>query len=383
MSDLQPSHRLQSLSVRNFKCFDRLALNFASQSALPGAWTCIAGINGAGKSSVLQAIALLLVKQSGALELGQSRVASFSQHPADGFQILASVQTPSQEFPRQEAFDSEAGWVKDEGLSAQHLIVGYGASRNLASRLDSSFFSISQRTRRVLSLFEPYAPLTSTEIFFRSGRETPPNFFPLLSSALNHLLAGQLPAEIEADSLRFHMPSGTVTADQLPDGYRSTIAWLSDLLWNWTQEHPSSQTTQDVDALVLIDEIDLHLHPQLQRVLVPRLRELFPRVQWFVTTHSPLVLSCFDRRELILLDSSQPSGLAPVDQQLFGLTVDQVMGHLMGVNPTGSALESPLRLTAADDDAYRELVTQIQSPAGKDPLLSPAKVEELLAKFKA
>lgn len=80
-----------------------------------------------------------------------------------------------------------------------------------------------------------------------------------------------------------------------------------------------------IQGIVLVDEIDLQLHPSLQRVLVPRFREAMPQVQWIVTTHSPLVLASFDRQEIKMLDSSEPGGVRQLDRDIIGFPTDQTM----------------------------------------------------------
>ena len=93
-----------------------------------------------------------------------------------------------------------------------------------------------------------------------------------------------------------------VEAIDLPDGFRSAAAWIADLCSIWCEKAPSlaeNANPADIFGIVLIDEIDLHLHPSLQRALIPRLRKVFPKVQWIVTTHSPLVLANFDVNEII------------------------------------------------------------------------------------
>src|SRR5262249_8881777 len=92
-------------------------------------------------------------------------------------------------------------------------------------------------------------------------------------------------------------------------------------------------------GIVLIDEIDLHLHPKLQRILVPRLRKALPKVQWIVTTHSPLILSSFDRHEIVVLDGKLPGGKRVLDRQIMGFSPDEVYRWLMDTEPRSGALD--------------------------------------------
>ncbi len=154
-----------------------------------------------------------------------------------------------------------------------------------------------------------------------------------------------------------------VGAIDLPDGFRSTIAWLVDLCSCWCEKFPdkaASRKPEDIEAIVLIDEIDLHLHPSLQRTIVPQLRRALPRVQWVVTTHSPLVLSSFDSAEIIALDRTEPGGVRFLDRQILGFTTDQVYEWLMETPPTSAALEQELATTvrkmAVSDEELAEMM---------------------------
>jgi len=84
-------------------------------------------------------------------------------------------------------------------------------------------------------------------------------------------------------------PWGDLPLKALGDGYKATFAWVADLMgWAIFLEHdvPSSD---NINGIVLIDEIDQHLHPVWQRRIVKRLYKHFPNIQFIATTHSPIV----------------------------------------------------------------------------------------------
>ncbi|UOY05336.1 AAA family ATPase [Muricauda sp. SCSIO 64092] len=78
--------------------------------------------------------------------------------------------------------------------------------------------------------------------------------------------------------------------NQLSEGYRSMVIFVSDLLCRLSSSQPEVKKVKNLYGIVLVDEIDLHLHPKWQRVLVKKLRMLLPRVQFFFTTHSPIII---------------------------------------------------------------------------------------------
>jgi len=108
------------------------------------------------------------------------------------------------------------------------------------------------------------------------------------------------------ESRRFEVNHGgevyRLPPSQLSQGYQSTIAWICDLLGHAFLESKAEVDPKEAEGLVLLDEIDLHLHPQWQRRLIPALAATFPKLQFIVTTHSPLVVSGVDAESVIRLE---------------------------------------------------------------------------------
>lgn len=100
-----------------------------------------------------------------------------------------------------------------------------------------------------------------------------------------------------------------VPANALSHGYSSTIAWIADLVGHILLEAKEDIPPAEMCGLVLIDEVDLYLHPSWQAVLIHALRATFPRLQFIVTTHSPLVLASVEALdEIIRLDTDRETG---------------------------------------------------------------------------
>jgi hypothetical protein len=99
----------------------------------------------------------------------------------------------------------------------------------------------------------------------------------------------RLPGAASRTGILVKTPSGTVPMSDLSLGYRVTISWVVDLAWTLFQRRPQSASPFNESAIVLIDEIDLHLHPKWQRQIRHHLIGLFPNVQFIVTSHSPII----------------------------------------------------------------------------------------------
>jgi predicted ATPase len=389
---LEPAY-VESLRLKDFRCFDHLELRFDRPSSLEGRWTCIAGINGAGKSSVLQALGLVLLGYPLALELGGERLKRMRRldDPVNRMRAEVEVVLKTKSDPmaplrldideeRIVAFGVPSFSAPSPTPSWDRLrhvaIAGYGATRNLSPRVDSGNDNLSPDVRRQITLFDPLSQLAGAEVLL--GRQSAGSpFVEIFQSLVRQVFGTELQIAGDFFGIRFSVADkDIVEAIDLPDGFRSAAAWIADLCAFWCEKAPdlaANANPADIQAIVLIDEIDLHLHPSLQRELVPRLRKALPKVQFIVTTHSPLVLANFDANEIIALDRDVDGNVRELDRQILGFTSDQIYEWLMGTRPMGAAMEEELRKsdngTGKDDAEVARLMrvspTTNEEAAGK------------------
>lgn len=364
-AQLLPSDRLtlDSIHIHNFKNIADLEVDLSGRSELGGNWTCIAGVNGAGKSSILQAICLVLLGERLIPEIGTERLRRMWRR------------TPKGDLPPELTLRCHVGnethelfiAFSDEGVDRDKLakradypamsliwrslreqtVLSFGATRNLSDYRDMRYASFSRQVQRQMTLFDPLTQVANIEVLLQGGRE----MMPVLETAaalLAHVMPEPTLGKVRLDAgqvLRVLREGATLDALDLPDGFRSTIAWLVDLCAAWHQNADLRRGCDptSIAGIVLIDEIDLHLHASLQRDLVPALRKALPNVQFIATTHSPLVLSSFDRRELVILDRDTDGGVRGLDRQLFGMSMDDIYQWLMGTQPSSPVIEELLR----------------------------------------
>ena len=98
--------------------------------------------------------------------------------------------------------------------------------------------------------------------------------------------------------LRMKVEKNGINLDvsQLSDGEKCTMTLFGDLARRLCIANPRLDDPLKGDGVVLIDEIELHMHPSWQRMVLPKLQETFPNIQFIITTHSPIVLSEVDDR---------------------------------------------------------------------------------------
>ena len=146
---------------------------------------------------------------------------------------------------------------------------------------------------------------------------------------------------------------------RLSDGFRTMLALVGELAWRAAVLNPALgiEVAKCVEGVVLIDELDLHLHPRWQRRVVNDLRSAFPRVQFIATTHSPFIVQSMRADEVINLD-----GQAPMEYWREG--IEDIATQGMGVTEGGPNLHSRRyrELEAAADQYYRLLEASDASP---------------------
>ena len=172
-------------------------------------------------------------------------------------------------------------------------------------------------------------------------------------------------------------------ASWLSAGYQSTIAWVADLLGQVTLEAGRVLHPHEIAGIVLIDEIDLHLHPHWQASLVPSLRAIFPKVQFIATTHSPMVLPGLRQDEIIMLSLDEQGNIqqrpAPVAPAL--KTGSEILEWFFGIDKLypaklGQTLQEYTRLATdsertAEEDARMQKLRQELQDADADPGWEP------------
>lgn len=112
---------------------------------------------------------------------------------------------------------------------------------------------------------------------------------------------------------------------QLSQGEKSLMALVGDIARRLAMMNPCLENPLDGEGIILIDEIDLHLHPQWQRGIIQRLRDTFPNCQFLLTTHSPLVISDAKNVQCYVLDGGKLEQI----KDLYGLDANQVLVEIM------------------------------------------------------
>jgi hypothetical protein len=314
--------------------------------------TLLLGINGAGKTTILRALAMavlapLLPQSSGFVPRTMVRrrgnvPAAFAEvsadlifNPQDGVSMERATSslklTPLPE-SYQDRFEPapEPEWAKGlwKERSPSFFLVGYGASRRIDSK--QAFFQAQEQDRnlryfRVAGLFEESVvmrPLSSwLPQWDNPGRRK--QLIAILNSILPEVDLVDEP--VDGDYL-FRMAGAELPFSALSDGYRAFIGWITDLLYHISRGTPHGEMLFETAGMVLVDEVDLHLHPAWQRTVIPRLARAMPNLQFVFTSHSPLVVGTLYRENIRVIKlSDEGSIVEPAKVEVHGLSSDQIL----------------------------------------------------------
>ena len=155
-----------------------------------------------------------------------------------------------------------------------------------------------------------------------------------------------------------HNELGLLPVSQLSDGIRGVVAMVADLAFRCVRlnDFYGPMAPEETHGIVLIDEIDQHLHPGWQQRILPALRNAFPRIQFIVTTHSPEVLSTVESRQIRILDNGKCYG-APAGA--LGAESSRLLQTVLGLK----SLRPPIN----EVDELNEYLELVYTGRWKDP----------------
>ena len=382
---------IDRVKLQNFRCFKDVRIE-PDTSAPTAPWTLFTGDNASGKTTLLKAIALGLCDGSSAagllresdsgyirdqqhestIEVRLTRMGSTSHTDkytivtrlsefAGHLEQLEQTTDPIHDFPWDDIF-----------------VCGYGAGRGTSGTGDISEYS---PINAVYNLFNYSEGLQNPELTIRRLQQDHNRHGQVLTASQQLLDISEFrlaPAASRDAGILVTDPRGiNIALRDLADGYKSTFLWITDFLgWALANDSPASD---ELHGIVIIDEIEQHLHPKLQKRIVHKLRNIWPKVQFFASTHSPLVARSFrhvdengPHRHYHLRTADTPHVVAEELPSLGGSRTDQILAtqafdYLLDDDPDADHILEELAtlagnefLSSEDRDRALELARRVQ-----------------------
>ena len=402
--------RIRELTLVNYRAFaDPAPFKFSDR------FTVVAGINGRGKTALLDALALLssrfLPLVSPALSGYRTINPSEIHEEANTAELTMKVNCAGIPAEYGVTYERENRKLKKTSLppalkqairfaygdpnradDAAPLVVYYTTDRagyrlpkklprevpkGQAAAYAGALFS------RTVNFRDFMARYRNTVIMENDVRGQNPDYLGdrarlAIVETIETFLGGFNNLRVQEDPLRLLIDKEGITLDltQLSDGERSFLALISDLGRRLTLANPVLENPLEGAGVVLIDELELHLHPKWQREVVEKLRMTFPNIQFIATTHSPFIIQSLRPGELINLD---PEEFAEYSDK----SVEDIAENIMGVKlPQKSerfkemveTAETYFRLvreakpqSEAERNQIRERLDELSEPFSDDP----------------
>lgn len=384
--------RIQELHLQNFRGFKDLKITFPNSNV-----AVFIGVNGVGKSSILDAIAILLSLAVSKFLGSNSKRQTFSLTEDDinveaskaSINMVASFQEEIFDF-HAERDRTKKGVLDKKEILAKYLhgklqknsdfnlpiLVYYQTNRYISQDTFSSgdktvkayefpqFHALQNAFVKNFSSFDDFVNWfvdeedLENQIISRSDRdyinenlqairETVKVFFSSLhASYFSDLRVVRTRtnttfsyASTITSSLEVNKKGQALKINRLSEGEKSLFIIVCDIARRLTVANPSLENSREGQGIVLIDEIDAHLHPQWQREVIPALQTTFPNCQFITNTHSPQVLSNVHRSNILILENWKIVEETPYS---YGRDTNSILYELMGVEERPRAIRDRL-----------------------------------------
>ena len=416
--------KLKNIRISNYRCFKEAKIDFDDHITL------IVGKNGAGKTAILDVVAVSVSTFLLGIDGGVSRSvlkddARYEFHDLNGtidpqHQFPVSIESIGDCLNQQNvkwirSLNSESGktTVKDAGeltglaKKAQNqimtgdkslvlpLISYYGTRRLYAQKKEKRNLKSLTEFKRQVGYMDCMAAESNEKLMLnwfqmqtlkslQEQQKTGILDRPLLLETVEKAIcrsferiSGARNASLIFDLdthrlvLEFETADGNVqkfAMDEMSDGYKNTLSMIGDMAYRMAVLNPTlgDHVLEKTPGVVLIDEIDLHLHPQWQQTILSDLNVIFPEVQFIVSSHAPAVINSVPREQIRILDHGE---IYMPAAQTYGRDANSILREVMKVSERPADIKHRMDLFYAymDEKNYKEadkVLTEMEAIVG-------------------
>ena len=434
--------KLKKVKIINYRCFKEAEIDFDEHTTL------IVGKNGAGKTAILDAVAVAISTFLLGIDVGVSR--SISKDDARyEFHDLDGTVDPQHQFPVNiesigdildnynvkwvRSLNSESGnttvkeareltnisksvqnriMTGDKSLNLP-LISYYGTGRLYAQKKEKKNIKSLTEFKRQVGYVDCMAAESNEKLMLnwfqiqtlkslqeqqRTGKVEKPLLLKTVESAICKCferISGSKNADIVFDLdthrlvLNFEGTDGSLqkfAMDEMSDGYKNTLSMIGDIAYRMAVLNPmlGDKVLEETTGVVVIDEIDLHLHPQWQQTIISDLNTIFPKIQFIVSSHAPAVINSVAKEQIRILDNGE---IYMPAAQTYGRDANSILREVMKVSERPADIKQRMNLfySYMDENNYKEadkVLTEIEAIVGTtDPDIAAARTSLDLEKI--
>ena len=377
--------KLKKVKITNYRCFKEADIDFDEHTTL------IVGKNGAGKTAILDAVAIstfLLGIDGGVSRSISKEDARYEFHDLDG------TVDPQHQFPVNiesigDCLDNhEVKWVRSLNSESGNttvkeareltniskdtqkrimtgdkslilpLISYYGTGRLYAQKKEKKNIKSLTEFKRQVGYVDCMAAESNEKLMLnwfqiqtlkslqeqqRTGKVEKPLLLKTVESAICKCferISGSKNVDIVfyLDThrlvLNFESTDGSLqkfAMDEMSDGYKNTLSMIGDIAYRMAVLNPmlGDKVLEETTGVVVIDEIDLHLHPQWQQTIISDLNTIFPKIQFIVSSHAPAVINSVAREQIRILDNGE---IYMPAAQTYGRDANSILREVMKIS---------------------------------------------------
>jgi predicted ATP-binding protein involved in virulence len=372
--------KIKEIKIRNFRCYENIEIKLNPD------YTVLIGINGAGKTTILDAISIALGGYISTFDgmgtYGIDKNDSHYKMYEIGSSIEREHQFPVEIYAECEVDKKQISWIR--GLNGEKgrttntgakeiikyaseiqteikmgnkdvilpVIAYYGTGRLWMQKKDRNLKKIQESFSRLKGYVDCIESASNEKMMLKwfekmtylelqEGKR-----IPELSVVKNALSQSYMAIDetIKTAEFNFKVRSGELEVairrengivENLPlrilsDGIKSTLSMIADIAYRMAILNPQllDDILEETSGVVLIDEIDMHLHPSWQKKIISVLKKIFPKVQFVFTTHSPSVLSNVSNKNVLILDNFE---IYSLENMTYGKDIEAILREVMRV----------------------------------------------------
>ena len=426
--------KLKSIKIKNYRCFKDVEIDFDDHITL------VVGKNGAGKTAILDAVAVSIGTFLLGIDGGVGRSILKDDARYEFYDLDGTIDSQHQFPVKIESIgdcrnEENVKWVRslnsENGKTTikdaveltsiakkvqQQIMKGYktlilplisyyGTGRLYAQKKEKRNIKSLTEFRRQVGYVDCMAAESNEKLMLnwfqtqtlkslqkqqKTGVLEPPILLKTVEKAICRCyerISGSKNASISFDldthrlMLEFEKAEGDAqkfAMDEMSDGYKNTLSMIGDIAYRMAVLNPilGDQVLEKTPGVVLIDEIDLHLHPQWQQTILSDLHVIFPKVQFIVSSHAPAVINSVPREQIRILDHGE---IYMPAAQTYGRDANSILREVMNVSERPADIKQRMDLFYAymDENNYKEadmILTEIEAIVGTtDPDIAAAR----------
>ena len=297
--------KISKLRLENIRCFKDIEISFEDKKGDVKNWSFIVGDNGQGKTTILRSLAAGLCDKEGASALLAELYGFLRRSKKRGSIEICLKNEDDKKYTLKTQIEGDNESVfhdvfhgdcvgKENSNKAKNFkrekifAVAYGASRSVTGTESYEEYALVDSLYTLFNYKYPLqnAELGASRVKIHSGEE-----WKKLQNILKEVLMFQEDDEIflERTGLYVETRRGKESFNTLSDGYKSLTSVILDFLsWNLIYKEDEDFDLSNLSGILIIDELEQHLHPKWQRKIVKILSEQFPKVQFICSTHTPI-----------------------------------------------------------------------------------------------